>query len=123
MVEKRVRHHKINYVELAAKDLEATKEFFSQAFSWTFTDYGPDYTAYEGRGHVDCGFYRADKSSDSEKGGALIILYSEKLEESESKVKRAGGKIVKEIFDFPSGRRFQFKEPSGNEFAVWSDAE
>ena len=121
MVEKRVRHHKINYVELAAKDLEATKKFFGQAFSWTFTDYGDEYTACEGRGHVDCGFYQADKASDTEEGGALIVLYSEKLEETESKVKRAGGTIVKEIFEFPGGRRFHFKEPSGNEFAVWSD--
>ncbi|MDG1709230.1 MAG: VOC family protein [Emcibacteraceae bacterium] len=121
MEEKRVRHHKINYVEFAAKNLEKTKEFFVQAFSWTFTDYGPDYTACEGRGHVDCGFYRIDKASDVENGGALIVLYSEKLEETESKVKRAGGEVTKEIFDFPGGRRFHFKEPSGNELAVWGD--
>jgi len=25
------------------------------------------------------------------------------------------------VFDFPGGRRFHFIEPSGNEFAVWSD--
>ncbi|MDA9554000.1 pilus assembly protein TadG-related protein [Emcibacteraceae bacterium] len=32
---------------------------------------------------------------------------------------------IKAFFDsnFPGGRRFHFKEPSGNEFAVWSDAE
>ena len=72
---------------------------------------------------MDCGFYREDKASDTEGGGALIVLYSEKLEETESKVKRAGGTIVKEIFDFPGGRRIHFKEPSGNELAVWGDAE
>ena len=123
MEEKRVRHHKINYVEYASKDLEKTKAFFEQAFGWVFKDYGPDYTAFEGRGNVDCGFYRADKASNAENGGALIVLYSEKLEETESKVKRAGGDITKTIFDFPGGRRFHFKEPSGNELAVWGDAE
>ncbi|VAW15709.1 Glyoxalase family protein [hydrothermal vent metagenome] len=27
---------------------------------------------------------------------------------------------VKEIFSFPGGRRFHFREPGGNELAVWS---
>ncbi|MBM5286774.1 VOC family protein, partial [Vibrio parahaemolyticus] len=26
------------------------------------------------------------------------------------------------IFEFPGGCRFHFLEPSGNEFAVWSEA-
>ena len=32
-------HGKINYVELPAKDLEATKLFFTKAFGWSFVDY------------------------------------------------------------------------------------
>lgn len=123
MKEKRVRHNKVNYVEFAARDITSTKEFFNSAFGWEFTDYGPEYTAFEGRGHVDCGFYKADLKSNSENGGPLIVIYSEALEESERKVKSAGGIISKEIFPFPGGRRFHFTEPSGNELAVWSDVE
>jgi predicted enzyme related to lactoylglutathione lyase len=33
----------------------------------------------------------------------------------------SGGTILKEIFDFPGGRRFHFADPNGNEFAVWSE--
>ena len=33
-----------------------------------------------------------------------------------------GASIVKPVFSFPGGRRFQFAEPTGNEFAVWSDS-
>jgi len=32
-----------------------------------------------------------------------------------------GGKIIKEIFSFPGGRRLHYREPGGNELAVWSD--
>ena len=35
-------HEKINYVELPAKNLSATKEFFTQVFGWSFQDFGPD---------------------------------------------------------------------------------
>ena len=31
------------------------------------------------------------------------------------------GTIVKEIFSFPGGRRFEFTDPSGNHLAVWTD--
>ena len=32
---------------------------------------------------------------------------------------KAGGKITKEIFQFPGGERFQFKDLDGYELAVW----
>ena len=114
-------HEKINYVELPSKDLEKTKEFFKQVFQWDFTDYGPEYSAFHNAG-LDGGFYSADKQSSSkETGAALIVFYSNNIEDTQEKISQAGGKIIEPIFSFPGGRRFHFTEPSGNEFAVWSD--
>lgn len=115
-------HEKINYVECPAKDIEATKRFFTAAFGWSFIDYGPDYSAFSNQG-LDGGFFKAALASTSENGAALIVFYSQNLEATEVKVKKAGGAISKEIFSFPGGRRFHFIEPSGNEFAVWSDVD
>lgn len=111
---------KINYIEWPAKDLEGTKKFFSDAFGWSFIDYGPDYAAIQDAG-LDGGFYRAEVVSDSTKGSALVVLYSSDLEDSLAKVEKASGIIVKPIFSFPGGRRFHFSDPSGNEYAVWSE--
>lgn len=113
-------HEKLDYVEFAAKDLERSKVFFEKAFAWEFEDYGPDYTAFNNQG-LNGGFYRAEHCSRSENGGALLIFYSRDLENCLRRVADAGGIIVKDIFEFPGGRRFHFCEPSGNEFAVWSD--
>ena len=113
-------HEKINYLELPAKDLEATKAFFTQVFNWKFTDYGPEYTAFDNQG-IEGGFFKADLAADTKNGSALIVFYSENLEATMEKISAAGGKIVKDIFAFPGGRRFHFSEPSGSEFAVWSD--
>jgi predicted enzyme related to lactoylglutathione lyase len=41
----------------------------------------------------------------------------------QARVLAAGGKITRDIFSFPGGQRFHFKEPGGNELAVWSDSE
>jgi len=113
-------HEKINYVELPAVDIPATKEFFSQAFGWTFEDFGPEYTAFANQG-LDGGFFKSNQQSISDQGAALIVFYSRNLEGTRDKIEKSGGKIVKPIFAFPGGRRFHFTEPSGNEFAVWSD--
>jgi len=115
-----VTSEKINYIELPASNLEGTKKFFSDAFGWQFEDYGPDYAAIQGAG-LDGGFYRSDLIAETEKGSALVVLYSDDLESSLHKVEKVGGAIVKAIFNFPGGRRFHFKDPSGNEFAVWSE--
>jgi hypothetical protein len=113
-------NEKINYVEYPAKDIQATKRFFESAFGWSFEDFGPEYTAFSNQG-LDGGFFKSERACTTENGGALVIFYSQNLELTEEKVKKAGGVISKEIFPFPGGRRFQFFEPSGNEFAVWSD--
>lgn len=114
-------HEKINYIELPAKNIEATKTFFSQLFGWSFTDYGADYVAFSDSG-LEGGFFRSELAATTEGGSALVVLYSENLEQTLQKIEAAGGVIIKPIFSFPGGRRFHFTEPSGNEFAVWSDA-
>lgn len=111
----KLKHEQIQYIEFLSHDLERIKDFYTNAFGWKFTDYGPEYTAFEGD-YVDGGF----TPGDPQKGSILVILYSEEIKKTESKVKQTGGKIIKEIFTFPGGRRFHFIDPDGNELAVWS---
>ena len=115
-----LEHEKINYVEFPAKDITATKAFFTAAFGWSFEDYGPDYTAFSNEG-IDGGFFKANLNSSTENGSALIIFYSKELVQTQTKIENAGGTIIKPIFSFPGGQRFHFTDPNGNEFAVWSD--
>eukprot|EP00033_Pygsuia_biforma_P006202 GCRY01006901.1.p1 GENE.GCRY01006901.1~~GCRY01006901.1.p1 ORF type:complete len:130 (+),score=0.55 GCRY01006901.1:16-405(+) len=113
-------HEKLNYVEFQAKDLLATKAFFSKVFNWEFSDYGEDYTSFSGQG-LDGGFFKSDNCSLSSNGGALLVFYSLDIKSTLEKVVNNGGTILRPIFDFPGGCRFHFMEPSGNEFAVWTD--
>ncbi len=113
-------HEKINYVEFPSKNLQETKDFFAQVFGWSFEDYGPEYTAFSNQG-LDGGFFKSVLESSTSNGAALIVFYSQNLEATQTKIEQAGGVIMKPPFSFPGGRRFHFAEPSGNEFAVWSD--
>jgi predicted enzyme related to lactoylglutathione lyase len=111
---------KINYIEIPAKNLEATKEFFSRVFGWSFIDYGPEYSSFSNQG-VNGGFFKSDVSVSTENGSALIVMYSDSIEKVLDKVAAAGGSIIKPVFSFPGGRRFHFSDPSDNEFAVWTE--
>jgi uncharacterized protein len=116
------QHGKLNYVEFPAKDLTATKAFFSAAFDWIFVDYGPDYAAFSDQG-LDGGFFRSEQCSSTATGGALLVFYSADIKATLATVQQHGGVIIQPIFEFPGGCRFHFTEPSGNEFAVWSEGQ
>ncbi len=114
-------HEKLNYLEYPARDIMATKRFFEAVFGWAFTDFGPEYSAFDNQG-LEGGFYKADLVSDASKGAALTVFFSDDLIVTQAKIEAAGGVISTPAFDFPGGRRFHFTEPSGNEFAVWANA-
>ncbi|TQV73992.1 VOC family protein [Aliikangiella marina] len=113
-------HNKINYIEFQVSNIAKTKAFFEQVFGWSFTDYGEEYCAINDAG-IDAGFYISDNQMRAESGSALIVLYSEDLATTQTRIEQAGGEISKPIFSFPGGRRFHFLDVNGNEFAVWSE--
>jgi predicted enzyme related to lactoylglutathione lyase len=116
------QHEKINYLEFPSTNLQTTKQFFTAVFDWSFTDYGEAYTAFSNAG-IDGGFFSINNSQvmSTKKGSALVVFYSGDLDATQNKIEENNGEIVEKTFPFPGGRRFHFSDPSGNEFAVWSD--
>ena len=109
---------RLDYVEFAARDVAAAKKFYSAAFGWAFTDYGPDYTSFTD-GRLSGGF-RADAAAPT-RTNPLIVIFADDLERAQAAVAKAGGKIIVAPHEFPGGRRFHFTDLNGLELAVWSD--
>ena len=111
---------RIDYVELpSATAHELTRGFYSKAFGWSFSDFGPDYSAMT-TGDVDVGL---NGQPEEALAAPLPVIRVDDLEASFDAVTKAGGIIAKPIFSFPGGRRFHFIDPSGSELAVWQSAE
>ncbi|HEX8555463.1 MAG TPA: VOC family protein [Sphingomonas sp.] len=104
----------ICFVELPASDLASARSFYTDAFGLAFTDFGPSYSCTV-TGAVDIGL-QADASETTV--APLAVIAVDDLEASVEAVGRAGGIITKPIFAFPGGRRFHFRDPSGNELAA-----
>ncbi|HEY5722446.1 MAG TPA: VOC family protein [Allosphingosinicella sp.] len=105
---------RLNYVELPVTDVAAAKSFYEAAFGWSMTRFGPTYAATL-TGDTDVGL-QADPSEATK--APLPVIEVDDLEAALAAVEQAGGTIVRPIFPFPGGRRFQFLDPSGNEVAA-----
>ena len=110
--------NRIDYVEIPVTDLAAARQFFEALFGWTFVSYGDDYMSFND-GRLDGGFRRSHEAAPA--NGVLVVFFSEDLERDFERVQELGATISEPIFSFPGGRRFHFVDPTGNEFAIWSE--
>ncbi len=94
------------------------QEFYGSVFGWSFVDYGPDYVAFDSAGRQ--GGFNAERKVVAG-GGPLVVLYAADLDGMEAKVSAAGAEITSRE-SFEGGRRFHFRDPNGNEIAVWTKA-
>lgn len=113
----------IDYVEFSAFDLARVRSFYESVFGWKFESWGEDYLGFSD-GRLNGGFQKSPAGDrKGERFAPLVILFSRDLEASRQAVRDNGGRVVREIFPFPGGRRFHFQDTEGNVLAVWSDRE
>jgi len=108
---------RVDYLEVPVTDVAEAKRFYSRVFGWSFTDYGPDYTCFAD-GRLTGGFAKTETVVP---GGPLIVIYALSLSSVEQAIVENGGRITNDTYEFPGGKRFHFRDPSGHELAVWSD--
>jgi hypothetical protein len=112
--------NKIDFIEFPARnvsEIAKSKRFYGEVFDWSFTNWGEDYIDTNSSG-LGSGF---NADAEHRPDSPLVVVYVSNLEAAVTKVVAAGGQITRDIFSFPGGRRFHFKDPVGNELAVWSD--
>ena len=106
---------RISYIELPAADFAATGRFYTDAFGRALQPFGPSYAATVGD-DVDLGL----QGDAAEASAAPLVLFEvDDLDAQITRVEAAGGIVTRPIFAFPGGRRFHFRDPAGNELAVF----
>lgn len=97
--------------------MKLLQSFYEAVFGWEFKVWSENYLEFND-GNMVGGFAKDLKRG---KGGPVVIVYSESLEETKNRILENGGTIIVKTFEFPGGKRFHFADPEGNELAVWSE--
>ena len=105
---------RIDYIEFPSTNRATSSAFFQAAFGWGIVSYGPDYDGLSDAG-IDGGIDQAE----GKVAATMAVIRTDDLNGAERRVIQAGGTITRPQFDFPGGRRFHFREPGGNEMAVY----
>lgn len=105
----------ITSVEFPSSSKSASTEFFQTVFGWRATHHNESYTHLTGGG-IDVGL-QGDAHEQS--ATPLIIVRVPDLAEARREIEAAGAEVTFGPFDFPGGRRLHFREPGGNEMAMW----
>jgi predicted enzyme related to lactoylglutathione lyase len=107
----------LDYLELPVGSVAGEKDFYGKAFDWKFTDYGPGYAAHE------CAPCQLGLNGSPQAPGhsmaILPVIRVVGIAAALEKVMAAGGTITVDIFDFPGGKRFHFRDPEGLELACY----
>jgi predicted enzyme related to lactoylglutathione lyase len=105
---------RITFVELPVDDVAEASAFYREAFAMEMTAFGPSY-ACTMTGRTDLGL---QGDAEEQAAAPLPVITVDDLDVAETAVAAAGGTITRAAFSFPGGRRFHFRDPSGNELAV-----
>ena len=113
------------HTELVSDDVQATRDFFTRTFRWTFEDTtapgAPPYTfVRDGRGNSFGGLRPVD---DDEPGPAVVdYIGVEDVDATARTVEQNGGTILVPVQAVGGlGRMFVFEAPGGTVFGCWQD--
>jgi uncharacterized protein len=105
------------WFEVAGKDHEALKGFYSSLFDWQLTDMdGMPYATIDTGGEGIPGGIGAAPPGDS--GHVTFYVLVEDLEAALGKVEALGGKRTMGPMDIPSGQIALFTDPEGHQIGL-----
>lgn len=107
---------RLTMVEFPGNHAPRSARVFQDVFGWSHEEYGPTYVDVEIDGEQSFGFQHDQaKATDA----PLVVIEVDDLAAARRAIEEAGGVVTVEPFDFPGGTRLHFREPSGNELAIW----
>jgi len=109
---------KICYIEMPAKDVARSAEFYKKVFGWKTRTRGDGSTAFDdGVGEVSGTWVKG--RAPATQVGLLVYIMVDNAEETVAKVVGAGGKVIQPIgMDAPEITA-RFRDPSGNIFGIY----
>ncbi len=112
----------VTWFEVAGKDREALKGFYSELFEWKLNDMEEmPYTGVEAAdGGIPGGIGQAP---DGHPGHVIFYVSVGDIDAALAKAESLGGKSEMGPMEIPAGKIAHFSDPEGHTVGVWEQAE
>jgi predicted enzyme related to lactoylglutathione lyase len=111
----------ITHLELASKDLNESKRFYSKLFGWKFEMYGDAYAIFRAakKGLPGGGFQLSKKVIS---GTTTLYVEVESIPKTQQKATSLGGRTMKRKKAIGGGMGYwgTIRDPHGNTIGLWS---
>ena len=105
----------LDYLEVPSSDTAKSRGFYGKAFGWQFVDFGGTYTEVHGAGLL----WGLNADSADRSTAPLAVIRTKDIAKAAEDVVAAGGTITRPTYDYPGGKRFLFRDPTGAELGVY----
>ena len=107
---------KICYVEIPAKDIQKSADFYAKVFGWKIKKRGDGSTAFDDPVGGVSGAWVV-KRAVSTKPGMLVYIMVDSISAATEAIVRAGGAIMREH----TSEIAQFRDPAGNILGLYQE--
>jgi uncharacterized protein len=113
------KHGKICYIEMPAKDAQASADFYQRAFGWTIRTRGDGAIAFDDTtGEVSGAFVLGRTPATP---GLMVYIMVDNVADAIEKVTANGGEIVQLIGGDPGEMTARFRDPGGNVIGLYQE--
>lgn len=111
---------KICYIELPAKSVEASANFYSKVFGWEIRKRGDGGTAFDDAGGGVSGTWKTDRKPSSDIG-MLTYIMVDSVADTLEKIPANGGEVVQQIGGDAPEITARFRDPGGNIIGLYQE--
>jgi predicted enzyme related to lactoylglutathione lyase len=114
-------HGKICYLEIPAKNAEASAEFYSRIFDWKVRKRGDGELAFDDTGGVSGTWVKESDRTSDERTRTYIMV--DDIADTLKRIESEGGRVVtgRTVIGSGMGAFAAFVDPAGNEFGLYEE--
>lgn len=120
MSDSAVVHGKVCYIQMPAKDIQASATFYTSVFGWTTRHHADGTLAFDDATGQVSGMWQTDLTAADDPGMIISIMVRD-LTTSMEDVVSAGGSIVWKSGHEDSERLATFRDPAGNLLCLYQE--
>ena len=114
-------HGKVCYLEMPAKDIEASKRFYTTIFGWKARMRGDGSNAFDDGIDNVSGTWMKDLKPSAD-NGIIISIMVDDIDDTLKRVKAGGGRVVLPRQELGGGAAYaRFLDPAGNLLSLYQE--